>query len=294
MSYQPERQGEWGIPFEENRYHTELLATRDGCQLFLQSWQAESEHVLLILHGLGGHGGWYIDLAQELATQGITVYTMDHRGFGRSGGLQGHIDRHQTYIEDIAFVLTRLCERHPTGKLSILGHSMGGIFAAYVAALHKELIQGVIFLNPWIQDSAQIPIPTTVSIFVGGLLRSRRSWKLGGDVETMTLNPEAQQMLRADPLWRQAQTATFLVQIFLLRTGVLKMARQITLPALVLQAEQDRAVRPLATRRFFQQLASTKKTWISYPTFAHDTQFEANRSQLDQDIFNWLQAISET
>src|SRR6266700_7709796 len=115
MSYQPTNPGDWGSTQTTPDLHTstESLMTPDGCSLFLRGWITDSPSVLFILHGLGGHSGWYLDLASSLAQQGITIYTMDHRGFGRSGGLPGHIDRYQTYIGDVAFLLREIRKRHP-------------------------------------------------------------------------------------------------------------------------------------------------------------------------------------
>src|SRR5882724_6734497 len=157
MSYQPTNPGNWGsIPtIPDLRTSNESLITPDGCPLFLRGWIADSSSVLLILHGLGGHGGWYLDLANSLAQQGITVYTMDHRGFGRSGGLLGHIDHYQTYIEDVAFLLREIRKRHPQANLYLLGHSMGALFAIHTAAKYGKLLSGVLLLNIWLQDTGR-------------------------------------------------------------------------------------------------------------------------------------------
>ncbi|HKF36530.1 MAG TPA: alpha/beta fold hydrolase, partial [Ktedonobacteraceae bacterium] len=108
MSYQPTAPGDWGRMQQAPDIitATEELATADACKLFLRSWRTGSSNVLLILHGLGAHSGWFIDMGNKLAARGLTVYAMDHRGFGRSGGLPGHIDNYQTFVEDIHFIVT--------------------------------------------------------------------------------------------------------------------------------------------------------------------------------------------
>src|SRR2546421_3255526 len=156
MSYQPQAPGDWGSMLETPGISssTEKLNTLDACEHFLRSWKTQGSNVLLILHGLGGHSGWYIDMGNVLASHGITIYAMDHRGFGRSEGLPGHIDDYHTYVEDIKFIVTEIHKRHPTGRLYLLGHSMGGLFAAHVTATYGDLLTGVLFLNPWIQDTS--------------------------------------------------------------------------------------------------------------------------------------------
>lgn len=299
MLYNIDAPGDWGnmqvtAPV---RTATETLAMADGCKLFLRSWKTESQHVLLLMHGLGAHSGWFIDMGNALSAQGLNVYAIDHRGFGRSEGLPGHVERAENYISDLAAVVTELRSRHngetAPARFYILGHSMGGIFATHLAARYSTLLDGVIFLNPWVQDSSKVPLSMLLSVLGGGLLRSKRRWRTPGGTEGMTTNPEALSMLEADPYWRRDLTANFLLEILRLRLQVLKQAPRITLPALVLQVEQDKSVIPSASRKLYEALSSRDKTWRLYPDYAHDTELEADRTQLDRDIVEWICAHAD-
>jgi len=296
MLYNVDLPGDWGSvqTLPAITFTAETLEMADGCKLFLRGWKTESRDVLLLMHGLGAHGGWFIDMGNALAARGLSVYTIDHRGFGRSEGLPGHIERAEQYITDLAAVVTEIRARHasedaPT-RLYVLGHSMGGIFATHLAVKYSALLDGVLLLNPWVQDSAKVPLGMTMGIFGGGLARSQRRWRTPGGTDGMTTNPEAIKMLEADPYWRRELTANFLFEIFRMRVQVLKLAARITLPALVMQAEQDKSVIASATRRLYETLGSHDKTWKAYPTYAHDSELEADRTQMDQDIVEWIQA----
>jgi alpha-beta hydrolase superfamily lysophospholipase len=290
MLYRPDAPGDWGQMLESDtiKTSTEMLKTSDECNLFLRSWITDSSDVLLILHGLGAHSGWFIDIGNKLASQGMNVYAMDHRGFGRSGGLPGHIDNYHTYVDDINLIITTIRKRHPEAAIHILGHSMGAIFASHFAATYGNTLASVLFLNPWIQDTSKTSILTTIAILFGGLFKSHRYWQVAGGTEVMTTNPEAIQMLDADPYWRRKQTASFLFQIFLMRQAALKKAKHITNPALVMQAEADKAVVHEASHNLYGTLASADKTWKTYPGYAHDSEFEADRSLMDNDVVTWI------
>lgn len=300
-TYRSEFKGDWGSMLNTPKIQTvtETLAMPDGVKLFLRSWKTAGRDILLILHGLGAHGGWFIDMGNELAARGLSVYAVDHRGFGRSEGYPGHIDRYQSYLEDIATVVNEIRRRHTPSeggdspRLYVLGHSMGGIFAAHFAVQHGDLLSGVIFLNPWVQDTSKVPLGTQLAILAGGLLKSRQARQLAGGPEVMTTNPEAITMLAEDTYWQRAQTATFMLQILQMRTAILKQASRITVPALVLQAEEDKAVVPDATRKLYETLASSDKTWRSYPGYAHDTELEHDRALLDNDIVGWIKAHAD-
>jgi alpha-beta hydrolase superfamily lysophospholipase len=292
MRYQSVAPGDWGIAqnSETVNFSTEMIAMADASKIFLRCWQTDSNDVLLILHGLGGHGGWYIDMGNKLAARGLNVYTIDHRGFGRSEGLAGHIDSYHLYVEDTATVIAEIHKRHPLGRIYLLGHSMGGIFTAHIAAKHGDLLAGALFLNPWIADTSRQPALTTLTILFGGMLKSRRTWQVAGGHEFMTTNPEAIQMLQADTFWRRTQTSSFLIQILQMRLAVMRVAKLITLPVLVMQAEEDKSVLPTASHKFYDAVVSSDKTWKSYPNYSHDTEFEDDRSLLDNDIVNWIHA----
>src|SRR5450631_2483889 len=148
VHYQPDAVGDWGREqtSETVNVSTEMFTMADASKIFLRSWQTESNAVLLILHGLGAHSGWFIDMGNELAMRGLNVYTMDHRGFGRSEGLAGHIDSYHLFVEDASAIIAELRKRHPLGRIYLLGHSMGGIFTAHIAAKHGGLLAGALFL----------------------------------------------------------------------------------------------------------------------------------------------------
>ena len=290
MLYQPDAPGDWGQMLESVsiKTATEILETPDGCTLFLRSWVTDSPDILLILHGLGAHSGWFIDMGNMLAARGVTVYAMDHRGFGRSGGMPGHIDNYKTYIEDTNFIVTTIRKRHPEAAIHIFGHSMGGIFASHFAANYQNALASVLFLNPWIQDSSQTPILTTLRILLGGIFKSKRYWQVAGGSDVMTTNPEAIQMLHTDTYWCRKQTSSFLFQIFLMRSAVLKKAKLISKPGLVMQAGADKAVVSEASHNLYDTLAGNDKTWKMFPGYAHDSEFEADRALLDNEVVTWI------
>ncbi len=295
MSYQPAAPGDWGR-MEKTPDITiakEELLTADNCPHFMRSWNTGSADALLIMHGLGGHSGWYIDMGNSLAAHGLSIYAIDHRGFGRSGGFPGHMDDYQTLLDDIQFVLAEIRKRHPEGKIYLLGHSMGALFAAHFATSHENMLDGLLLLNPWIQDTSKLRLFDSIAILLGGFFKSKHYWTTG-NTATMTTNPEALQMLQADIFWHKQVTSSLLFQTLLMRLAMSSKAKAITLPTLVMQAEADKAIVIRANQKFYQALASQDKTWKTYPGYSHDSEFEHDRSQLDADILTWIRQHSGT
>ncbi len=295
--YAPERVGDWGTPSPTvaGGYSTDTVAMADGVKLFYRSWRATDEQapVFVLLHGLGAHSGWFIDMGNSLNAEGLHVYIPDHRGFGRSEGARGHILDYQVYVRDITAFLEAVRRQHANRQVYVLGHSMGGLFTLFTAAdderSGRNQIAGIILMNPWIADSSKVALGMQLSILLGGLRKSPKLLSLAGGSDVMTTNPEAVRMLDTDSYWVRSESASFFYQIGLrMRTAALRQARDVHVPALVVQCERDLSVISAASHKAYEALGSKDKTWKTYPNFAHDCEFEANRTVLDHDVAQWV------
>jgi alpha-beta hydrolase superfamily lysophospholipase len=299
IKYRADFAGDWGTPaaVAGGAYGTDTHTLPDGVKLFYRYWLAADPQAptLVLLHGLGAHSGWFIDMGNELNARGLTIFVPDHRGFGRSEGPRGHALRWQTYPHDTESLLDAFQARRPGAPLFVLGHSMGGLFAIHVAAADartgRNRLAGVILMNPWIRDTTKLSLATQLGIALGGRRGSNRVVVYPYNITNMTPNPEAGQLLDADSLWVKSQTASFLYQVgLLMRNVVYKRAREVRAPALVLQGEADKVLVRKATRLAFDQLGSKDKTYKTYPGFCHDCEFEPDRAAFDDDIAVWIMA----
>ncbi len=292
VTYRADAEGNWGEfqPAPGVETTQEWLTMGDKTRLFCLRWQTGAPATLLILHGLGAHSGWFIDMGNALAARKLNVWVVDHRGFGRSEGPRGHITDYRRYLRDVDAVVDAIRAAQPETKLFMLGHSMGGIFAIHYAAAYAQKLAGLLLLNPWVKDQSKVSLGTLFALITHGIAKSPRLFAVAGGPEVMTTNPEAIKLLNADPYWVRMESAAFLWQITLMRGKVLSQAQRITMPALVLQAGRDRSVVASATEEAFRRLGSADKTLQSFPTYAHDSEFEADRSALDDTIAHWINA----
>ncbi len=96
---------------------------------------------LLILHGLTGSHDEFLHLAPILARQ-AHLYLLDMRGHGRSGWAESYTVA--DYGRDVVTFLQDV-----VGETAVLlGHSLGGIVAAWVAANRPDLVSGLILAEP--------------------------------------------------------------------------------------------------------------------------------------------------
>src|SRR5215472_18352122 len=75
VTYRAESQGDWGTFESTSGIETaqEWLTMHDGTRLFCRVWRTGGPATLLILHGLGAHSGWFIDMGNALASRGLNV-----------------------------------------------------------------------------------------------------------------------------------------------------------------------------------------------------------------------------
>ena len=95
---------------------------------------------LLFLHGSGGlrRGGYLDDLAES-----FTVYAPEHPGFGASEGIE-HIDD----IIDLALYYHDLMDELGLESAHVVGHSLGGMLAAELAAICPHRVRRLVLANP--------------------------------------------------------------------------------------------------------------------------------------------------
>jgi len=102
--------------------------------------QGGSGDPLLFLHGSGGvRRGPYLDLL----AQKFTVYAPSHPGFGKSDGLEKVDD-----IIDLALFYHDLMDELGLASAHVLGHSLGGMLAAELAALCEHRVRRLVLTNP--------------------------------------------------------------------------------------------------------------------------------------------------
>lgn len=128
-----------------------MLAVAGG-RFQVRLWSAGSGPPLLYLHGFEGHPG-DAPFLQKLA-RGRCVYAPEHPGFGDSTG-SDEIDG----IFDVVLYYRQLVEALGLGQVDVVGHSLGGMFAAEFAAFCPQHVRRLVLVAPfglWLEEA---PIP---------------------------------------------------------------------------------------------------------------------------------------
>lgn len=93
---------------------------------------------LLILHGFLGMSDNWKTLGTQFAALGFQVHLLDLRNHGRS--FHSDVFNYEIMMEDVV----AYCKFHHLTAISIIGHSMGGKIAMFLATNHPELVDKLV------------------------------------------------------------------------------------------------------------------------------------------------------
>ena len=244
---------------------------------------------ILILHGMGEHGGRYRELCEFLSAKGVECYLPDLRGFGQSGGKRACLRHFSDYFKDLD-VIYRLARisKNPTPFFT-LGHSYGGlIVSSWQAASSERHFQGLILSSPNFGIAVHVPIwrhalAMAVSHVFPDYTQDNRVER-----DKLTHDKGIMQAYVKDPLNFRGISAGLYREMMVQLSQVDEIAAKIDSPALVLQAGEDRVVSRAATERFYQKLASKDKTFQVYEGLYHEILNEAERPAIFTRISDWI------
>ncbi|HKS92544.1 MAG TPA: alpha/beta hydrolase [Tepidiformaceae bacterium] len=122
---------------------------------------------LLYLHGFDGFPGeapYLMHLAQT-----HTVILPEHPGFGQSTGIEQIDD-----ILDITLYYRTLIETLGHDRVDVVGHSLGGMFAAELAAICPQVVDHLVLVAPFGLWLDATPIPDL--FYLGPAQLQRATW----------------------------------------------------------------------------------------------------------------------
>jgi acylglycerol lipase len=273
----------------ESRY----LTAGDGVRLHHLHWrsrQSPPSAVVVFLHGIASHAGWFAETAAHLNDHGVEVHGLDRRGSGRSGGPRGHLDRYERALDDVEQLVRLVAAEHPRVPLFLAASSWAAKLGVVYAAQRPGPLAGLLLLGPVLLPRVNLSPWRRALVVAGHLVRPTARLPIPLTPELYTANPPYRDYIRADPLRLLEATTQFYWQ-----TGRLDRRRgrdtaRLQLPVLLLQGEADQMMDVPATRRWFDGLGGQRSSYRAYPGASHTLDFEPDRTRYLEDLLAWLSA----
>ena len=265
------------------------LTTRDGAEIYYREWQgAPAKAVLVYLHGIESHTGWFVDTADLLNKKGYTVYALERRGSGVHRENRGFVKNYHILVDDLRRVLEYIKKENPGKKIYLLGLCWGGKLAVTFAALKYSLIDGLILISPAIKTKVDLPLWKKVDVLFSNFLRPKKLFNVPIEDSMFTKNPKYLDFIKNDKMKLTRVTARFFFETSKMDMRFNKIAGRIHVPLLLLLAGNDRVVDNTGVRKWFEREGSEDKTLKVYQGSCHSLEFEEEAKDLVEDICRWV------
>lgn len=270
------------------RYREQVVPVARKVGLFVRDYEPEAGNgrTLVLVHGAGEHGGRHAHVAERFCRRGWRVLTPDLRGYGLSGGRPSHVNRFDSYAEDLARLYDHFAlDSRVTAQV---GHSMGGLATVRFAQRDPGRIAAIGLTSPLLGLAVKVPPALLVS---GRVLSMTYPWKRFRtviDPADVSRNPESIVARTTDPLFRRSVTAGWFFAIQTAICRAWKAAPSMTTPVLIAQAGEDRVVDAEAARAWLRTVGTSEKRFHLLEHQFHELHSEAEWRRTSDLMHTWL------
>jgi alpha-beta hydrolase superfamily lysophospholipase len=270
-------------------YLSGYYAGTHGVKLYCQEWlPRELQALMILLHGAGEHSGVYSDIGEECLRRHIGLIAPDLRGFGKSDGVRGHIQRFQEYLDDMTALIGRVRKRFPAVPLFLLGHSFGGLIAIRFAQVYPDMVKGVILSSPALGMRIRLPYPLKkaaelISWIAPSLPVDPFKWKR---LQSVLLADPSD--IDRDPLFTTQYTPRWFHEFLQNGARALSEAAKCSSPLLCLCGQLDPLTDLRVVEKFFQSAGSADRAYVVFSEGRHRPLHEHYREEALRNIFQWI------
>ncbi len=113
--------------------------------------------VIVLMHGKNFNGAYWKTTVDALTNEGYRVIVPDQIGFGKSSKPAGY----QFAFQQLALNTKELLNHLSIDKVSLLGHSMGGMLATRFTLMYPEMVDKMVLENPIGLEDWKVVAPYT-------------------------------------------------------------------------------------------------------------------------------------
>jgi alpha-beta hydrolase superfamily lysophospholipase len=266
-----------------------------GLKLPGRVWCAERPRALVaVAHGLGEHCGRYAALASDLVQARFSVVALDLPGHGEAPGPRGDVPSWEQLREQVVPAMFTALRGLPGQPMDLphvlLGHSLGGVLALDCAIAHPRAIVAAVAASPGLRTT----MPPWWKLALGHAARVTApgaGFAHGLDEGGMSRDPEVLALRKGDPLVHDHISPRLYFSFNEARQRVLREARRLQVPTLLLQGMGDRVVDPKGALEFNAAAPHGMVRLITYPGVCHEVFNDPDRGQAVRDLLGWLDAV---
>ncbi len=270
-----------------------------GTSLFYQAWRPTSHDlskdkpVLVLIHGMAEHSDRYQFPVHYFTEKDFTLYAMDLRGHGNSGGRKAYAESLDQLIDDIEIFLKLVVKKEKGKKIFLVGHSFGGQlvlnYGIRFSDQYPHPLSGIIVSSPNIRLRLQIP---RIKLLLAPILsRWAPTLALANELDPSLVcrNNDVVEAYRTDKKVLKKITARLAHAILENQLKILTLVREFRVPCLLMHAGEDQICCPSGTKDFFKKIPIRDKKLIIYDELYHELFNEEEREKVFRDMEKWIE-----
>ncbi|BDE04947.1 hydrolase [Vulcanimicrobium alpinum] len=259
----------------------------------LTGYRVDAPHPLaavLLVHGYAEHAGRHERTMRRFAERGITTFSYDQRGHGRSPGARAFIERFEALVDDAAAMRGAAARAAAGVPLFLFGASMGGLVAIRSVEQSADGLAGLVLVAPALRiDHATPAIVRALAPFAAALVPRTPAARL--DVRLLSRNPSVGAGFLADPLTSK-DGVTVRSAHEMVRGGVAALvdASRVALPLLIVHGDEDAIAAIAGSQLFLSAVGSGDATLRSVPGGFHEPFTDPGGDALVDETAEWILA----
>ncbi len=205
---------------------------------------------LLIVPGLGEHGGRYAACAKVFANAGFDVHAIDVLGHGLSPGKRGCIQSYEGLLDEIEVALRAIAKMKPGVPQLLWGHSMGGNLVLNYLLRKKYLPQLAISSGPMLRATR---LPSSAFLWLArrlAILMPNYQLQAPVDYAHCTRDPRQREQMMQDKLFHRRLSLRLGAALIDSGQWALEHAGELRTPVLLVHSEQDQITSAQASAEF--------------------------------------------
>lgn len=259
----------------------------DGSTIPARSWgsAADCKAVVLLIHGLGAHSGWFEAFARQLKVRRVYAISYDHIGFGKQRGrkFSGYTD----WLDDLVRVFDYLRAANPSKPIYLVGNSMGALLS--LVSVEYISPDGLVLLSPGFDGCPQTFtwLYRLVTI-VKAVLRPDMEVALPYGADLCTRDEPTRVWINNDAEGRFMVPGKMLLALLKLSNATKHKTRTVKMPVLMMTAEHDRIVNNPINHAFFNKLVAPSKRTKHFDEAWHDLMFDPVIDEVADEVVHWM------
>lgn len=266
----------------------------DGYRIYARFWMPENHRgIVLYLHGIQSHCGWYEQSANHLAEAGYAVLQVDRRGSGQNSQDRGQAESADQLIADTQSARDKLFELTGFSQYHMIGVSWGGKLATVTYVTDASGVLSLSLVTPGLFPRTGVSMEVKARIGFAMLYEPNTLFDIPlNDPEMFTTNPKWQHYFRTDRLTLRQCSAGFYLASRRMDKKIATLPKKESVPIHLLIAGDERIIENEQTIQFIQNLNWPLSQITTYEDVRHSLEFEPCQEAYYCDLTGFMDKIA--